>query len=599
MSRLSLAPGGLLRDGEPHRIVSGSIHYFRVHPDQWGDRLDRLAAMGANTLDTYIAWNFHEERQGRPDFTGWRDLPRFVELAGERGLDVILRPGPYICAEWDNGGLPSWLTGRAGLELRTSDPGYTSAVEEWFSVLMPRLAGLQASQGGPVLAWQIENEYGSYADDQEFMQWNREALLRHGATELLYTADGPTHLMQDGGALDGTLATATFGSRPQASFALLEARRPGTPLLCAEYWNGWFDHWGEKHHVRTPESVAADVDAMLEANGSVSLYMAHGGTNFGLWAGANHDGALQPTITSYDSDAPIAEDGTLTPKWHDLREVITRRLGSTPPPAPADPRLLSPALGFAWETSAPLRLPSPRQGSGQRVHPAPPSFEALGLSSGLVVYSAQPVLPLGPSTLVLEGLRDRATVLLDGEPLAALDAESALTGIDLHGDGERHRLEVVVEAYGHINYGQLLGEPKGLLGPARIDRRRITGWRACAIDLAHAEPAGLAELTRRAPIEGTTALGGLLATARVSLDEALDGHLALPGWGRGYVWINNTLLGRYDEVGPQRSLYVPSPLLHAGDNTVTLLEMRRLGGLPRWLAAADLGESEQFIEVFD
>ncbi len=599
MTRLSLIEGGLLRDGVPHQIVSGSIHYFRVHPEQWGDRLDRLAAMGANTLDTYVAWNFHEERRGQVDFSGWRDLPRFVELAGERGLDVIVRPGPYICAEWDNGGLPAWLTGRPGIALRTSDPAYTDAVEEWFSVLMPRLTHLQSAGGGPIVAWQIENEYGSYADDAEFMEFNREALVRHGATELLYTADGPTELMQDGGALTGSLATATFGSRPQASFALLEARRPGTALMCAEYWNGWFDHWGEKHHVRTPESVAADVDAMLAANGSVSIYMAHGGSNFGLWAGANHDGVLQPTITSYDSDAPIAEDGTLTPKWHALREVITARLGTTPPAPPAAPRFVSPAEAFAWVGTAELALPAHGASGPSSSLPVPPSFEELGLGSGLVRYTAHPILPRGGAPLVFEGLRDLATVWVDGVAVAAFDAESAASGVELDGDGQRHRVDVLVEAYGHINYGQLLGERKGLLGPARIERRRITGWEVLPVDLESVDPATLAPARGGAPLAGSSALGGHVAVAEVHLDAALDGHLRLPGWGRGYVWVNGQLLGRYDEVGPQRTLYVPAPFLQAGRNTLTLLEMRRIGELPTWESAPDLGESEQFIELFD
>lgn len=613
MTFIEMHGGGLLRQGIPHRIVSGSLHYFRVHPDQWADRLDRLAAMGVNTLDTYIAWNWHEERPGELRWQGSRDVERFIRLAGERGLDVMLRPGPYICAEWDNGGLPAWLTATPGLTLRSSDPLYLDAVESWFAQLLPRLAPLQAGSGGPIVAWQIENEYGSYADDPALMEFTRLSMLRHGASEFMYTADGPTHLMQDGGSLSEVMSAATFGSGPEEAFALLRARRPSTALMCAEYWNGWFDHWGEKHHVRTPESVASDVESMLAANGSLSIYMAHGGTNFGLWAGSNFDRVLQPTITSYDSDAPIAEDGRLTPKWHALRRTITEALGTVAPDPPPDPRLLPAA---AWETRVTGQFIDPAAAvpgilaecALPEASPRPPTFEQLGLSSGMVLYRAHPVVPVGGATLFLEGVRDLATVMLDGVVLGRLDAESGLSGLALVGDGRAHRLEVLVEAYGHINYGPLLGEQKGLLGVPRLDRRRIDGWVSQPLDLSGMRPDELAaagvptarqSASPKSLLPASGALAGLVATAEGSLSDVADGHLILPGWGRGYLWINETMLGRYNSVGPQRSYYVPAPLLRSGRNRITLLEMECPGADIAWVSGADLGETEQYIEVFE
>ncbi|MFE6649878.1 beta-galactosidase family protein, partial [Nocardioides sp. NPDC057772] len=371
-----------LKHGVPHRILSGSIHYFRIHPDLWEDRLQRVAATGFNTIDTYVAWNFHEPDEGSADFTGPRDLARFLTVAGDLGLDVIVRPGPYICAEWTNGGLPSWLTARTRAP-RSTDPVYQDAVAGWLDVLLPRLVPLQAAHGGPVVAVQVENEYGSYGDDAAHLAWLRQALLDRGVTELLYTADGPTEVMLDAGMVDGTLAAATFGSRATEAHAMLASRRPGEPFLCAEFWNGWFDHWGENHHVRSPASAAATLREIVDLGGSVSVYMAHGGTNFGLWAGSNHDGRrIQPTVTSYDSDAPVGEDGRVSEKFELYREILAPATGRTVEALPA----LPPTPARQAFSSAPVSpgadlLSLVTRGPGVRAA-GPLSFEQLGVDAG-------------------------------------------------------------------------------------------------------------------------------------------------------------------------------------------------------------------------
>lgn len=232
--------GQLTRDGRPYRILAGALHYFRVHPDQWEDRLRRLAAMGANTVDTYVAWNFHERVEGEPRFDGWRDLEAFIRLAGDMGLDVYLRPSPYICAEWSNGGLPFWLTGRVSA-LRTSDPEYLAAVDRWYDALLPRIVPLQAAFGGPIVAMQIENEYGSFGSDSAYLEHQRDALLSRGVVELLTTADGTTSDMVTHGSIAGALPTFTFGTGVDLAE---ELRAPGDALMCSELWGGWFDHWG-------------------------------------------------------------------------------------------------------------------------------------------------------------------------------------------------------------------------------------------------------------------------------------------------------------------------------------------------------------------
>ncbi|MET8571571.1 beta-galactosidase [Streptomyces sp. NPDC004783] len=583
--------GALLRAGRPHRVLAGSLHYFRVHPDQWADRLRRLAAMGLNTVDTYVPWNFHEPRPGHYRFTGAQDLERFLLTARETGLDVIVRPGPYICAEWDNGGLPVWLTGRPGMRLRCSHPPYLAEVERWFDELVPRIAALQAGRGGPVVAVQIENEYGSYGDDRDYVRRVRDALTERGITELLYTADGPTEPMQDGGGLPGHLAAATFGSHAREAAGLLRARRSDEPFVCAEFWNGWFDHWGEKHHVRSVESATRTLGDILDADGSVSLYMAHGGTNFGLWAGANHDGdAIQPTVTSYDSDAPIAEHGALTPKFHAFRERL-RSVAPVPDgPLPPDPELL-PARTVPVTAAAGL-LDALRAVSEPVAAPCPLSFEELEQASGLVLYRAEPLLPSGSQTLTVSGLHDRAQVFVDGAPLGVLDRETA--SLDVPGRGRRVRLELLVENLGRVNYGPLLGGHKGILGGVSVGRRLVHGWAMHRLPLDTWTPKDLARAVSAAAPRGTAGF----ATARFTVPGPADTFLAFPGFAKGFVWVNGTLVGRYWETGPQRTLYVPAPLLVPGGNTVTVLELERLGERVELREEPELGPAEEYVETF-
>ncbi|MQY07883.1 glycoside hydrolase family 35 protein [Actinomadura macrotermitis] len=588
---LSYPGGELLRDGRPHRVLAGSLHYFRVHPRQWADRLERVAAMGLNTVDTYVPWNFHERERGRPRFDGWQDVERFVRLAQETGLDVIARPGPYICAEWDNGGLPAWLTGTPGMRVRSSHPPYLAEVARWFDELIPRLAGLQAARGGPVVAVQIENEYGSYGDDHRYLRWLRDALVERGITELLYTADGPTDLMLDGGALPGELATATFGSRADQAARLLRSRRPGEPFVCAEFWNGWFDHWGEKHHVRPVDGAAGTLADILGLGGSVSVYMAHGGTNFALWAGANHDGdALQPTVTSYDSDAPIAEHGALTPKFFAIRDRLRAVTGTADRPLPADPPLLAPR-GIGVTRGAGL-LAALDAVSAPVPSPHPLAFEELGQASGLVLYRAHPRLPRGANEVTVRGLHDRAQVFVDGAPAGVLDRETA--SLTVEGAGAQVRLDLLVENQGRINYGPRLGEGKGILGGVLVGRRLVHGWTMHPLPLDEWTAADLGRAVSAAGPRG----GAGFATARFTVDEPADAFLAFPGFGKGFFWVNGALLGRYWEIGPQVTHYLPAPFLVRGENTVTLLELERLGERIELRDAPELGPAEEYVETF-
>ncbi|MFF5725050.1 beta-galactosidase [[Kitasatospora] papulosa] len=596
---LSWRGGRLYRGGAPHRILSGSLHYFRVHPDLWQDRIRRLADLGLNTVDTYVPWNFHQLHEDRPPrFDGWRDLERFIRTVGEEGLDAVVRPGPYICAEWSNGGLPSWLTSK-DLAIRSSDPAFTTAVARWFDHLIPRLSTLQASRGGPVVAVQVENEFGSYGDDHAYVRWCRDALVERGIAELLFTADGPTELMLDGGTLPGTLTAATLGSKPEAARRLLVSRRPEEPFLVAEFWNGWFDHWGERHHVRGVESAVHTLRGIIADHGSVSIYMAHGGTNFGLWAGANEsDGRLEPVVTSYDSDAPISEDGRLTPKFFAMREALGAR-GPVRSPArmPTLPPAHVPLVHRAGLLAALRSAPSEATTT-----PRPASFEQLGLDAGMVLHTARPRIPAGEHRLLFTDVRDRALVFADGTLLGIVDPRSP--ELPVTGTGRLVRLEVLVENLGRVNYGPGVGGHKGLLGPVLVDRRMVQGWRNAPLafqewssaELSDTLAAGFAAPSAEcAP--GTTSTG--FAVAELHVDTPADAFLALPGSGHGLVWVNGFLLGRHRDIGPQVTLYCPAPLLRSGTNTVTVLELERLGTTLEFRDHPELGPPEEYVEEFD
>ncbi|MGN8026591.1 glycoside hydrolase family 35 protein [Microbacterium sp. 22242] len=606
---LTYGDGELRRHGRPFRMLSGAVHYFRIHPDQWEDRLRRLAAMGANTVDTYIPWNFHERVEGRFDFDGWCDAERFIRLAGEIGLDVFVRPSPYICAEWSNGGIPFWLSGRTRA-LRTSDEVFLAAVDAWYDELIPRLAALQAAHGGPITAVQIENEYGSFGSDRDYLEHLRDGLRSRGIVELLTTADGTTADMVVNGSVDGAMGSFTFGTGVAAAAAL---RKPDEPLLCAELWGGWFDHWGEQHHVRSAQSMIGTVEELLAEGGSVSLYMAHGGTNFGLWAGANHDGRLQPTITSYDSDAPIGEDGTLNDKFRALRAVFAPFHDADLPPVPDPPRR-QPAASAPLTPRGSL-LDVVRAMPVTATAPMPLTFEGLAAEDGLVAYEARISFPPG-AELSVDGLHDRAVVFLDGERLGVLerDGELSLALPSREETPVSGLLTLVVESQGRVNYGAHLGEHKGILTGVRIGRRFAHGWThrvlpltAPADSLVEDEALAGQPEAAASSIQPETSAPSIqpeaaapsdgLAVAVFDIADPADAWLAFPGGGNGLVWLNGFLLGRNRAVGPQVTLYAPGPLWRAGRNEVRVLDTDAIGSAVEIREEPDFGPREEFIGV--
>ncbi|WP_405903794.1 beta-galactosidase [Streptomyces sp. NBC_00656] len=574
MADFTVADDHFRIDGKPVRLLSGAMHYFRVHEAQWEHRLSMLRAMGLNCVETYVPWNLHEPRPG--EFRDVGALGRFLDAVQRAGLWAIVRPGPYICAEWENGGLPVWVTGRFGRRVRTRDAGYLDAVERWFAELLPQVVERQAGRGGPVIMVQAENEYGSYGTDAVYLRRIAAMLGESGVSVPLFTSDGPEDHMLTGGSVPGLLATANFGSGAREAFRVLRRHQPGGPLMCMEFWCGWFEHWGSPPVLRDPAQAADALREILECGASVNIYMAHGGTNFAGWAGANRSGPLQdgdllPTVTSYDYDAPVDEYGRATEKFHLFREILAAYADGPLPPLPAEPAGLAPVRAELTEW-APLPDVMDALGEEETAESGvPPTFEELGLDRGLVRYRVAVPGPRAPYALGVSGLRDRAVVYVDGVRRGVLSEVDSTLAEPVGGPAD---VELWVESLGRVNYGPRLGEPKGITGGVLHERQFLHGIRARALRLdAFDGPAAL-EGVPFVPVDGSGGTGLYRGTFEVA-DVSGTGHAGfeLPGWTRGFVWVNGFCLGRYWAAGPQRTLYVPGPVLRDGINEVWVLEV--------------------------
>ena len=556
-----------LLDGKPFVIRGGEMHFSRVPREHWRNRLRMMKAMGLNTVGTYLFWNLHEPRPGQFDFSGQNDIAAFVRTAQEEGLWVILRPGPYACAEWELGGFPAWLLKDPDLRIRTSDPRYVAMATRFLGEVGKQLAPLQVAHGGPIIMVQVENEYGSFGSDHAYMASIRDALRAAGFDGLLYTADGPSAKMLGGGTLPGVLATVNFGSDPKGSFAALEKfRGKDVPHMAGEYYPGWFDHWGEQHHTGKVDHILKDIGWMLEHGASFSLYMFHGGTTFGFMNGANYSFTqpYQPDTSSYDYGAPLDEAGRPTPAYHALRELIGKHLapGESLPDVPAPPPMIA-IPRFQLDESAPLTALL-----GQPVRaPEPLNMERLDQAYGFVWYRTR--VPAGRARLEAADVRDMALLYQGGKPLGKLDrrrGERSLT-LDLAGD---QPLDLLVENMGRINYGErLVSERKGLFGPVRLDGRPLQDWEMHSLPLDDLSALKFETGQRAAPA---------FHRGRFALSQLGDSFIDLRGWGRGHVWINGHHLGRFWHIGPQQTLLVPAQWLRQGSNEIIVLELEGKGG---------------------
>ncbi|GLI26390.1 beta-galactosidase [Agromyces rhizosphaerae] len=585
MSRFVIGPTDFELDGHPFRILAGALHYFRVHPELWADRIRSARLMGLNTIETYVPWNLHEPRRGEWVADGGLDLGRFLDLVAAAGMQAIVRPGPYICAEFDNGGLPAWLFRDPEVGVRRSEPHYLAAVTSYLRRVYEIVAPRQVDRGGPVILVQIENEYGAYGSDKDYLRALVETTRASGITVPLNTIDQPTPQMLADGSLPGLHLTGSFGSRTTERLATLREFQPTGPLMCMEFWCGWFDDWGSHHHTTDASASAAELDALLAAGGSVNVYMFHGGTNFGLTNGANDKGRYAPITTSYDYDAPLDESGYPTEKYFAFREVIAR-YAEVPAEVP-EGRPDAPELTVALRPGPSLL--DVLDGLGEAsAHLDLPTFDDLGHDRGFAVFDAR-LDGSRPGTLVVgDEVRDRAWVLLDGEPVGVLARDAHERAIALpRASGD---LTLVVEDQGRVNYGTRIGEHKGLIGGIAVDGEPVRGWTVRPLDLDRVP--GL-ELVRTEESGATSVSGPRFATAGFTLEAPADLYLDTTGWGKGVVWVNGFLLGRYWRRGPQRTLVVPGPVTRAGSNELVVLEFEAMADASaRFAAQPDLGHTE-------
>lgn len=588
MSRFAIGDHDFLLDGQPHRILSGALHYFRIHPGDWADRIAKARQMGLNTIETYVAWNAHEPRRGEWDETGANDLGRFLDLVAEAGMHAIVRPGPYICAEWHGGGLPAWLTSLPGIGLRRSEPQYLAEVDVYLRRVYEIVAPRQIDRGGNVVLVQIENEYGAYGADKEYLAELVRITKDAGITVPLTTVDQPQPQMLSDGSLPGLHLTGSFGSRAAERLATLREHQPTGPLMCSEFWCGWFDWWGNTHHTTSAVDAAAELDALLATGASVNIYMVHGGTNFGLTNGANHKGRYLPLATSYDYDAPLDEAGDPTAKYFAFRDVIARHApvpDETPAPGADRPEASAPLSSLGdWRLAVE---------SAATESDAPPTFEDLAHVGALVEYTAGlPAEAFGDeptALLTVDAVRDLAWVEVDGVRVGRLSRTRHERSLTVP---RGRTISILVEDLGRVNYGPRIGEAKGLIGRPRVGGVPLSGWTATPLDVA----AVGAALTEAEPSEApaSPAAGPVALRGEFTLEAPSDLFLSTDGWAKGYAFVNGFFLGRYWSNGPQRTLYVPAPATRPGANTVVLLELEGAAEThARFVARPVLGPTEE------
>lgn len=563
MQRLTVKNKNFYKGGKQHYVYSGAIHYFRLLPSCWRDRMEKLKNCGFNTVETYTCWSLHERKENQFDFSGRLDLGKFIDMAGELGLDVIIRPGPYICAETDFGGMPSWLLNYPGIGLRSFDPIFLEKTERYFKELSKIIKPRLAANGGPVQMIQIENEYGSYGNDNKY----KEALLKIwkklGVESLFFTADGSDLDMQQNGGIDGVMHSMTFGSRPGACFEGLKRYGENQPLFCVEYWDGWFNTYGSDAALCEVEKIRAETAEFLSLGASFNYYMFCGGTNYGMINGANYYDDYAFQTTSYDYCAPINESGDLTEKYYAIKSEIEKHSGKR--------------IEISVKNSEKKAYPSPEirgflpieevlKKIKKQVSPYPLSFEKLGVDFGYVYYKTKFDVWVD-GKLTLFGLRDRATVILNGEIRGVIgqDSDCREICITVEKDGGRAELGLLVENRGRCNYGPHLKDGKGLIGALFRDKYLLNYEN-------YPLTAGLPDDAEYRLTEEFGGAGFYKFGLKIN-EEPCDTFLYPSGFRNGCVYINGVNIGRFcNTQPPQRTLYVSADLLKKGENEIIVFD---------------------------
>lgn len=556
-----------LLDGQPFLIRCGEMHLTRIPREYWQHRLHLARAMGLNVVCAYLFWNVHEPQPGRFDFTGAADAAEFCRIAQAEGLKVILRPGPYSCAEWDFGGFPYWLLKIPGLKLRSQDPRFLEPARRYLLAVGAQLAPLQITRGGPIIMVQVENEYGSYGSDRDYLGLLRDDLKAAGFEVPFFTCDGAGAIKHD--ARPDIFCAANFGSDPDQNFKELRLVRLTGPLMCAEYYPGWFDCWGQPHlqdHVVDTPKMLRELEWMLRHDASFSIYMVHGGTSFGFTAGANSFPPFLPQTTSYDYDAPISEAGWATPKFQALRELFLRHLapGETLPDVPPRQPVITIAL-LELSEAAPLlgNLPAAKESD------RPLCMEMFDQPHGAILYRTK--LPAGGAgKLVITELHDYGLISLNGRKIATLDRRKNGNSVTLPERGAEATLDLLIDTFGRVNYGPDIYDRKGITEKVELvtldGAEELTGWQVFNLPMDPPELAGL-KFTH-----GATDAPAFYRV-KFSLAQVGDTFLDFSTWAKGVAWINGHSLGRYWNVGPQQTLYCPAPWLNKGDNELIVFEL--------------------------
>lgn len=570
----SVGSKAFLLNGKPFVVKAAELHYPRIPRPYWRHRIKMCKALGMNTICLYVFWNAHEQREGQFDFSGNLDVAEFCRIAKSEGMYVIIRPGPYVCAEWEMGGLPWWLLKKKDVRLRERDPYFMSRVGAFEREVGRRLSGLTIQNGGPIIMVQVENEYGSYGQDRDYVSAIRDTIRRVGFDGVeLFQCDWSSNFTLNG--LEDLTWTMNFGAGADidAEFRPLALLRPDAPLMCSEFWSGWFDKWGARHETRPAAGMTDGIDQMLSRGISFSLYMTHGGTSFGHWAGANTPG-YQPDVTSYDYDAPINEQGLPTPKFFALREVMAKHNGGRPlPPVPKPPLPTIEAGNVSFTTFAPL-------GAGVTDtlrSSAPLTFEEADMGWGVMVYSTALPPIAAPSTLTAQ-VHDYARVFIDDRLVAVIDRSQGQDSARLPSVPQGGRLSLVVEGMGRVNFGRAIKDHKGLTGAATVsynlDGCRVTveprEWLCATIpdDYANARRAVESGMPINGQTKGAGYYRGTLTVRRVG-----DTFLDLEAFGKGQAYVNGHPLGRFWNIGPQQTLYVPGCWLHEGENEIVVQDI--------------------------
>jgi beta-galactosidase len=567
-----LSPAEFLLDDQPFQIISGELHPSRIPENYWRHRIQMAKAMGCNTISAYIFWNYHEAEEGVFDFTtGNKNLSEFIKAVQDEEMWLILRPGPYVCAEWELGGIPPYLLRIPDIRLRCMDPRYMAAAERYIARLAEEIRPYLVTKGGPVIMLQIENEYGSFGNDRIYLNRLKEVWASNGIDIPTFTGDGPTTHMLEAGTLKGSAVGLDSGSSAE-DFELASQMNPGVPVFSSETYPGWLTHWGEEWAKPDTISLLKEVRYLMDNRKSFNFYVLHGGTNFGFTAGANSGGnGYEPDVTSYDYDAPVNEQGVATPKYLALRKLIGSYLpkGKKLPPIPEPVSAIEvPMIFLSRFTSIWDNLPQPENS----VTPKP--FEAFGQDYGFILYKTE-LIGHKKGKLAVTEIHDYATVFLDGAYVGRLDRREGINTIELPaGKSTNPVLEILVEGMGRINFGQHLIDRKGITDRVTLNGMTLMNWKIYKLPMDWKFVYDLRSSGRTVNKEGIYFKGNF------SLIETGDTFFDVSNYKKGIVWVNGHNLGRFWDLGPQKRLYCPASFLKVGMNEIIVFDLHVLDAKP-------------------